>query len=439
MQVCTSTINKYPPLCRTIAFLVLFSNTLEDTSRLPTKRRTLVFFKCNHVTPALHQPSMPPVPLSHDSLILDRLGLLAHDLIARGGDPQLVGRDERLGVHPQPLEHVHEPDGKEHPRERPEPAVRLALGIDERPLMSPDGRVGRVGDDESRGLHGPLDLGVVDRIDRADEGHGLLDVIDVLLVVRVVVVQEDPVEVGELGPRLEEAEDLLEQRDLVLGVREGLDVVRRVELLVGVRERIVDRTHLEVGPLLQPDHRGVFLRVGDLGRVDVHPAHGRAGRAGRVHGDASPSASDVEDPLVGLLPVRLDEYVLHHLELVQFLIGAEPDLGVAEGGDVHLLDVAQGAEVIDDMVVVDDVILVLAVVVGPIPVEEHVGREEGVDGLLVDGGEGVQGVCSGADAVRVDADDVQDRVERRVREARDCADGFGGDDGHGDGLLSEGG
>ena len=141
---------------------------------------------------------------------------LTNDLVAGGGDPKTVGLDEALGILPQAAEHLDEAPGQEELGEAAEPPVGGPLRIDEGALMSADAGILAEDDLEAGCRHGGLDVLVARIVDGSDEGHGPLDVIDVDLVGGVVVVEEDPVEVGELGPGLEDAVDLLEDGNLVL-------------------------------------------------------------------------------------------------------------------------------------------------------------------------------------------------------------------------------
>ena len=183
-------------------------------------------------------------------------------------------------------------------------------------------------------LHGLLDLLVAGVVDGTDEGHGALDVIDVDGVLGIVVVKEDPVKVGELGTGLEDAVDLLEDRHLVLHVREGLDLVGTVKVLIGERQGVVQVANLEVGLLSKADLGRIMLGIGNLGRVKVDGLNEGSGSAGGVHGNASPSTSNIEDlhVLVGAIGRKVD--VGHHLLLVQILVLDETNLWVTKGRDV---------------------------------------------------------------------------------------------------------
>lgn len=115
-----------------------------------------------------------------------------------------------------------------------------------------------------------------------------------------------------------------------------------------------------------------MLGIGNLGRVKVDALNEGSGSAGGMHGNASPSTSNIEHlhVLVGAIGRKVDVGI--HLLLVQILVLDETNLWVTKGRDVHLLHVAKGTKVVDNVVVVHNVAKVLAVLIGPISVEENV-------------------------------------------------------------------
>lgn len=269
-----------------------------------------------------------------NSSLLVKGRLLANDLVTSGSNAETVGLNEALGVLPQPAEHADESPGEEELSKASEPPVGVALRIDERTLVATNTGVLAKEDLEAGFLHGFLDLLVTRVVDGTDEGHGALDVIDVDGIFGIVVVKKDPVKVRELGAGLEDAEDLLEDSNFVLHVREGLNFVCSVKVLIRERQGIVQVADLEIGLLTKADLGRVMLGIGNLGRVKVDTLNEGSGSAGGVHGNASPSASNVEDLLVLVGAIGRQVDIGHHFLFVQILILDETNLWVTKGRDV---------------------------------------------------------------------------------------------------------
>mmetsp|Transcript_63741 Transcript_63741/g.164094 ORF Transcript_63741/g.164094 Transcript_63741/m.164094 type:complete len:240 (-) Transcript_63741:111-830(-) len=213
-----------------------------------------------------------------------------------------------------------------------------------------------------------------------------------MLVGRVVGRQLEPVQEGHLGARLQYAVHLPEEGLQVLGICERLDMVQGIERRVVEGERIVIVALHKVQ--LGAQHLrglGEVLRVSDLGIVNVEPHHFRPCVCRHMVRDAPTAAAHVQHPLARA-NVQL---VGHALLLPQQLVGEDALLQVHDRRDVHLLDVAHSAQVVDDLVVVDDV----GRIFGPcvlLLVEQLVGFQEVIHVLLRQGHEGVECLSGGA-------------------------------------------
>ena len=128
------------------------------------------------------------------------------------------------------------------------------------------------------------------------------------------------------------------------------------------------------------------LGLGDLVRVDVETSDVGASRIlGHVGGDAAAPAAEIEGGVGGFeVDVLADEFLVEQLVLEHGGLPTHP------GGDVHLLDVTQGAEMVEDPVVdletVADLLLIIIaqdgnhlLLVGPVEVIDDVRPHEIVD------------------------------------------------------------
>ena len=77
-----------------------------------------------------------------------------------------------------------------------------------------------------------------------------------------------------------------------------------------------------------------MLGIGNLGWVQVDALNEGSGSARGMHGNASPSTSNVKDLLVLVGAIRWHVDVSHHLLLVQILVLDEANLRIAKGRDV---------------------------------------------------------------------------------------------------------
>ena len=90
----------------------------------------------------------------------------------------------------------------------------------------------------------------------------------------------------------------------------------------------------------------------------------------------------------------------------------------------HFLHIAESAKVIDDVIVVHDVAKVLAVLVGPISIEENVRTDVGVDLLLGHRGEGPEGMGAGLETVRINTKKAKGEVQGRAHGVESGVDSF---------------
>mmetsp|Transcript_27208 Transcript_27208/g.59019 ORF Transcript_27208/g.59019 Transcript_27208/m.59019 type:complete len:241 (-) Transcript_27208:495-1217(-) len=220
--------------------------------------------------------------------------------------------------------------------------------------------------------HGGLNFLVARIVYGTYEGHGTVDVIDVDGVGGVVVIEEDPVEVGELGSRFEDAVDFLEDCHLVLHVSKGLNLIRSIKRLIRKGQLIIQIPNPKIGNIPQPNLHRIMSGIVNLRRIQINTLHRGTRGGGGMHGNPSPPTADIENLFGFVGTIGHQSNIGHHLLLVEILVGHETNGRIPEGGNVHFFDIPHGAKVVDDVVVVDNVGVVLAVVVGPVAVEEDV-------------------------------------------------------------------
>mmetsp|Transcript_56171 Transcript_56171/g.157627 ORF Transcript_56171/g.157627 Transcript_56171/m.157627 type:complete len:271 (+) Transcript_56171:964-1776(+) len=227
-----------------------------------------------------------------------------------------------------------------------------------------------------------------------------------MVLVLWVVVQAAPVAIREASPRLEDAVDLGEELHFVDGVAEGADLVRRVEGLAAERQGVVEAAVQELElHAAREALLGELQRVVDLALVVVEPDDAGAAEGRNLVGDAALPAAEVEDALA-----HAGADHRRHLLLEEPLVLLVPGRGVEHGGDVHLLDVPQGAEVVQDVVPIDDFVLLLLASDLLLP-HDLVRREVRVDALLRHAPQGPQLLQEG----HLPLDEARRRRGLRVR------------------------
>mmetsp|Transcript_25547 Transcript_25547/g.73516 ORF Transcript_25547/g.73516 Transcript_25547/m.73516 type:complete len:356 (+) Transcript_25547:218-1285(+) len=309
--------------------------------------------------------------------------LLGNDLPTGGEQPELVGLDEGLTPLGQPLHQDVEV-------------------LRDQPPTSEQGNKGLRGLEEELGLfhEGPLVAAIFARLlagenletglpqghrillriwclHRTDDSLHLTQELPVMRVIRVVGRQLEPIEERYLRARLQHTIHLLEKGYKILGIGQGLHMVQRIKGLVGKRQGVVVVAFKELELAVHVRRPGKFPSQGNLGLVDVQAHHIGARVAGHMVGDATAAATDIEHLLA-----RPDvELVGHALLLPQHLVAEDAQLEVHYRRDVHLLDFAERAQVVQYLVVVHDILGILRGLDGLL-VEDHIRAQKVVDMLL---------------------------------------------------------
>ena len=216
-------------------------------------------------------------------------------------------------------------------------------------------------------------------------------------VLGIVGRETDPVEHGEARTGFEDAEDLGAHGAQVLAQTEGLDLVEAVEGLVVKGQREAVEVLLDEGVVGEAGFLVELARLGNLVGVDVQPGDVGAAYSGDMRGHAPATTAQIQHALTGL-----DLQVFGNGALVEQLVLEHGGLATHGGGDVHLLDIAQGTQVVEHAVVgfktIANFFLVIGaqdldhgLFVGPIQVVDDIGGHKVIDLLLGEAGQVAEG------------------------------------------------
>lgn len=233
---------------------------------------------------------------------------------------------------------VHSDEAVDKPPHRPEVDIDL---VDQGRLQTIDARVIRARHREAGILERLLEAGRGRGANRADQRLHAAHELGVLGVGGVILGQADPVEQQELGARLQYPVDLPEEGGRVLAQAEGLDLVEGVELGVpeGERQDVLVMLHeLVAEPALLVELAGLRELVG----VDVEPDDLRARVARHVRGHPAAAAAEIQNS-----HPRSQSDVPGDSLLGEQLVVPNGRLLVHEWGDVHLLHIAQTAQMVE--------------------------------------------------------------------------------------------
>mmetsp|Transcript_50589 Transcript_50589/g.161868 ORF Transcript_50589/g.161868 Transcript_50589/m.161868 type:complete len:444 (+) Transcript_50589:212-1543(+) len=307
--------------------------------------------------------------------------LLRHDVPAGGEHAFLVHLDEGLLV---PVEPFHEDgevlwqhaDGGEELHDSGQDLEELQLLFDQGGLVAAEALVGMEEHLEACLLDSRPPFVCVPEAAKPCDLPGLVEQLPVLWVALVVAVEHDAIQDGHLRPRLQDPRDLTEHRLEVLGIGHGLDLVERVKGSVRERQGVVHvgLLELQLAALQQAGLIRVLRRDGQLSRVDVDADDLCTRARGHVVGDAPPAATDLQRGLA-----RAQGELVREALFEEQLILEDPHGGVDDRRDVHLLDAAEGAQAVQDPVVVLHLrVVLLAVDVerAGIPLENLEGTDE---------------------------------------------------------------
>lgn len=165
-------------------------------------------------------------------------------------------------------------------------------------------------------------------------------------VARIVVGQANPIEEGDLGAGLDDAVDFAEEGGKVFAQTECLDLVESVEASIlkgqGKVVKVLDDERIVV----ESELLIVSLGLANLIGIDVESRDLRAGVLRHVRGHSSATATQVQHVIAG---AKAD--ILRNRFLVQQLVLQHGRLLAHKWGDVHLLHVAQRAQVVEHSIV----------------------------------------------------------------------------------------
>ena len=303
-------------------------------------------------------------------------GLLGNNLVRSGEESHAVSLDKGLSILGQTVEEGLKVAGEN--TEADKGVDELGDGgeeeistVDELVLVSVDGSVLAEENLESNLLEIVNHFLGVDGHDSSNEGLDAVHDINMAHVGGVIVLQREPIEEGNLGSRLEDTVELLEESLTILGVGEHLNLVHTIEVLVLEGEGVVVVSNLEGKTISVTGLLSILLSNFNLVLVNVDTSHLGSSDGTDMVGNATTATPDIEDMSVGL-----EVQITSHLPLEEDLVLENGAVQIHDGRDVHLLDLANSAQLVDNSVVVLDVPLVVDRVSDHLLIEELIRLHE---------------------------------------------------------------
>jgi len=319
--------------------------------------------------------------------------------VGSGKESHAISFDEGLSVLGQTVEKGFEVAGEDTETDkgvdyRGKEAVKRISTVNELVLVSIDGSVFTKKD-----LKTDL-LKVVDHFLGVDGGHcsneGFHTVHDINMthIGGIIVLQTEPIEEGHLGSGLEDTVEFFEESFTILGIGENLDLVETIKVLVLEGEGVVVVGNLEGKAVSVTGLLGISLSDFDLVLVNVDTSHLSTSNGTNVMGDTTTTTPDIKNMGIGL-----KVQITGHLPFEKNLVLENRAVQIHDGRNVHLLDLTNGTQLVDDGIVVLNVPLVSDRVANSFLIEKLIGLHKRVNGGLGKEVEGFQGEARGGDAV----------------------------------------
>mmetsp|Transcript_705 Transcript_705/g.1946 ORF Transcript_705/g.1946 Transcript_705/m.1946 type:complete len:283 (-) Transcript_705:13-861(-) len=174
-----------------------------------------------------------------------------------------------------------------------------------------------------------------------------------LLILRVVV-QPDPIAVGESASWLQHAVNISEQLHLVNGVAKCADLIGSIKGLIRKGQRVIETAIMELQlRAKQTAFRSKLFSAIKLALVVVEAGHLCTGVGRHFVGDAPGATAQVQD-----VATDADIELVTHQLLEQNLVRGVAGFGVNDRRNVHLLNGTKSAKMVENLVPIDDAVFI---------------------------------------------------------------------------------